>query len=533
MHKILIVDDDRIIRKGLASTISWEEYEYQLVGEAADGEQGLEMIKNLRPDIVISDIKMPFMDGLSMVRSGRELFPDMKAILLTGYDDFAYAREAIKIKAFDYLLKPVDKEVLLEKVKKASEELKTENAAKQKISEGMPFLRLKLLKKIISGKFSGEKLLGEARSLGVNLAGPKYLVFVIKIDDYYKMSAQAMEAAEGKEVAKHCVFDLCEKVIAWEGKGCVFELERDELVVVYEDSKNDAAMMETGHALAEHISALVKQCINVTVTIALGGVCQSLDGVGVSYREARAAMQNRHFIGKDSIFSFFDIGVSGHEGNLQMSDLELELLRKIKLGFPQEALAVVNKIEKELLQHKGLSLANVRLMSVQLLISLFKGAKEWAGEWEKANQANLQLYHIQISGMQTIKEIMNLIRKTVSSLTDHIQVKRDSSKCVAIEQAVKYIEENFTKQGLSLHEVAKHIHMNPVYMSALFKQEKNITFSEFLLQARMNRAMELLRRQNMRTYEVAENVGYSNPEYFSVCFKKYVGVSPLEFKNKV
>lgn len=533
MHKILIVDDDRIIRKGLASTIPWEQYGFELVGEAPDGEQGLELIKSSQPDIVISDIKMPFMDGLTMVRSAKEIYPDMKIILLTGYDDFAYAREAIKIRAFDYLLKPVDKEVLLEKVRKASDELNQQCADKQKICEGMPFFKNKLFKKIVSGKVSQADLLTEAKTLNIGLEGPRYLVFLIKLDDYYTASSLPLEVpAEGMENVKHAVFNICEKLVTEEQKGSVFELERDELAVIYTNDGAENIVRDKARILAECINNAVKQSLGVTVTIALGSVCNSLESAGSSYNEARSGMKSRHFVGKDKVFSLFELGDVDQTQKIQVLELEAELLHQIKLGFAQEALNVVNKIEEDLLQYKSLSLQNIRLISVQLLISLFKGAGEWAQEWEEANRDTMQQYYSQVTGMQTVKEIMDLIRQIVGEVSAFIQGKRESSKCLAIEQAVQYIEENFSKQGLSLHEVAKYIHMNPVYMSALFKQEKNITFSDFLLQARMKKAMELLRRNNMKTYEVAEKVGYSNPEYFSVCFKKYAGMSPLEFRNK-
>ena len=135
--------------------------------------------------------------------------------------------------------------------------------------------------------------------------------------------------------------------------------------------------------------------------------------------------------------------------------------------------------------------------------------------------------------MQTISEILTLIRSVVGDLAEFMAGKRESHRGGVIGEAVKYMEKHYVKQGLSLQDVASHIHINPVYLSTLFKQEKKITFSDFLLQVRMQKAMELLRNQDMKCYEVADMVGYNTPEYFSVCFKKHTGLSPIEFKNRL
>ena len=145
MYKILLVDDDRLIRRSLATTIPWKRYGYELVGEASNGEEGLSLIDQHKPQIVISDIKMPFMDGLQMASIGKTRYPEMKVILLTGYEDFKFAQEAIKIKAFDYLLKPVESSILLKKVQQAAMEWEYEQRSQMQKVKGIRFLKQKWL----------------------------------------------------------------------------------------------------------------------------------------------------------------------------------------------------------------------------------------------------------------------------------------------------------------------------------------------------------------------------------------------------
>lgn len=535
MHKVLIIDDDRIIRKGLITTIPWEKCGFQIIGEASDGEQGLKIIEECHPHIVISDIKMPFMDGLDMAHILREKYPAIKVILLTGYNDFNYAHKAIKVRAFDYLLKPIDKEILLEKVQKAAREWDEEHKAQRRISEANPFYRQAFFKKLLEhhGAEDEEDLLQEATSLGIELTGKTFIVCLIKIDEYYKEGEKTAESAQQREVLKYCVSNICEELIHLERKGGVVELENDELILIY-SSHEPSEKEEEARILAETIKNTVKKYLKTTLTVVLGGAYQGICFIDSSYREARSAIGFRHLMGKDKVFSILDIeDLPNNHNDIQIKGKEYEFINNIKLGFIQEALGVLNDLESEMMQQNDISLHNVRILSVQLIIALFRGAAEWGKGWESTHQANVASYYRQINGMQTISEIMNLLRQVTCDLSQFIVAQRESQGGYAVGEATKYIEEHYAKQGLSLQEIAKHVHMNPVYMSVLFKQEKSITFSDFLLQLRMKNAMEMLRCQNMKTYEVAEAVGYGSPEYFSVCFKKYTGVSPTEFKNKV
>lgn len=536
MHKVLIIDDDRIIRKGLITTIPWENHGFQVIGEAADGEQGLKIIEKYHPHIVISDIRMPFMDGLDMAGVVRERYPTIKVILLTGYNDFSYAHQAIKVRAFDYLLKPIDKEILLEKVEKAAVEWDEENQAQRRISEANPFYRKNFFKTLLEhrGVEDEKELLKEARSLGIQLTGQTFIVFLIKIDEYYKGVEKDAESTKQREVLKYCVSNICEELIRIEGEGGVVELESDELILIYSSHKLPEQAEEKARILAEEIKDTVKKYSRTTLTVVLGRAYQGICSIDLSYREARSALAFRHFIGKDKVFSTIDIGIFPDNNNdIQIKGKEHEFINNVKLGFVQEALEVLNDLESEMMQQNYISLHNVRILSVQLLIALFKGASEWGKGWESTQQADVASYYNQINGMQTISEIMNLLRQVTYDLSKFIMGQREKQGGYAVAAATKYIEEHYAKQGLSLQEIARHVHMNPVYMSVLFKQEKNITFSDFLLQLRMKNAMEMLRCHNMKTYEVSEAVGYGSPEYFSVCFKKYTGVSPTEFKNKV
>ena len=375
-------------------------------------------------------------------------------------------------------------------------------------------------------------MLRETAALGMQFIGQTYVILVIKLDTYCTASPVS-GSIENKEDVKRCVVSICEDLMWREQKGNIFEYEGDEFVLIYSSNKSIEEAVQEAREFAEKIRNRVKQCLQATVTITLGGAHNGLDSIATSYKEASAALEFRHLFGKDRVFSMVDIGFLPSQESGYVDGKEAELIEKVKLGFVQDALRFLDDLEQEILQQKGITLHNVRLISVKLVISLFRGAGEWAKEWEEAQRENISLYYTQINGMQTVEEIMLLIRQIVSDLGVFMATRRESMRCRAVSDAVAYIEEHYAEQELSLLEVAKRVYMNPVYLSGLFKQEKSITFSDYLLQTRMKHAMKLLRYDNMKAYEVSERVGYSNPQYFSVCFKKFIGSSPSEFKNKL
>lgn len=530
MYKVAIVDDDRIIRKGLANTIAWEENGFRLVGEAADGEQGLKMIEEFCPQVVVSDIRMPFMDGLEMARLAKEKYPEMKIILLTGYDDFTYAKEAIELRAFDYLLKPVDKEVLLNKVKKASMEWETQQNIKDRMNAGMPFFRLQLLKKLLKQAQAPEQLRQEGLSLGIPLDAEAFAVLVVKIDDYYQITGD--REAVVNEWIKQDLLNICCEVVDQSGLGCTVDLEQDELMILYASSGRVGETEDVAREVAEWVRSLAKQRLGRTVSIAYGRFFQGIASIAESYEEARHALEFRHVIGKDKVISAADIKILSGTESLSFEGIVSELIGTVRLGFSQEAVELVKKLEKEMVCTQQVTLNKARFIAVQCVLSLYSNAQEWAKEWQTRQYEEIDRCYNRINGMQTIADIMNVVLELVNDLTGFVAHQRENQRCPAVSEAVCYIEANFAQNGLSLQEVARHVHMNPVYMSTLFKQEKNITFSEFILETRMKKAMQLLRSGGMKAYEVADRVGYSNPEYFSVCFKKYTGISPVEYRNK-
>ena len=213
MNRVMIVDDDAIIRKGLSKNIPWSEVGFEVVGTAADGEEACRLFQETQPDVVISDIKMPFLDGLGLARKILARTNDVKIILLTGYDEFDYAKQALELRVFEYVLKPVDHEYLLECVKRAARELQQEREVRRRVKESLPLLRQHFLSRLIHDQYrTAEEIREEVEFLELPLHAAHYIAVVVKIDDF--TGNPALKNVAGQEVLKLNLSDLCNRFLA-------------------------------------------------------------------------------------------------------------------------------------------------------------------------------------------------------------------------------------------------------------------------------------------------------------------------------
>ncbi|MBP1963249.1 response regulator [Paenibacillus aceris] len=523
MHKVAIIDDEVIITRGLSRNIEWQANGFELVGSAANGEEGMKLVVEKRPHLIITDICMPFVDGFELTEQVVRAYPETKILMLTSYNDFEFAKRALQLKVFDYLLKPVDGEKLLETAKRAIKELEYESEMKQKVVEGMPLLRQQFLEKLFKGKLTPAEINSGIDFLDLQLTAERFVVILLKADDY---SYPEYQNRFGKEVLKYCVINVSEETLASMGKGLVFNSIEDEVVlIVFAEGDQKEAELQA-YEIAESIRANVEKFLKTTVTAGIGFAYEQTAEITFSYHDARSSLDFRHILGTNRVLTIADTGLSPRKESIVFDGLEKELALKVKLGLEGEAHAILNTIEQSIIESQSFSLSRTRLIGVEITVLMYKELEEQAKQLDDF----YSIYNKQ-QQMQTVHEIFACIRQLVNQLVSIVNHQRENQVKKLINRAVEYMEQHYDQEGLSLHDVSSVIHISPTYLSIIFKKEKNINFSEFLNQLRMNKAMELLRISDLKSYEVAEKVGFKNAHYFSLCFKKYTGVSPSEYKN--
>ena len=531
MYKLLIVDDDVIIRRGLTQNILWEENGFQLIGSAPDGEIALDMIEIERPQIIITDIKMPFVNGLELTKAVKTKYPEIKVILLSGYEEFNYAKEALKLKAFDYVLKPVDNNLLLETAKRAVWEFENERKVQNQITDSIPLLRHSFLLDLISGKYKDREMMPKIDVLNIPLLNNKCIAVLVNADDYYNTNYNLKVMEKG--LLKSSISGICKEIIQSIMNSILVDLGGNKLVLIFTSlDLGEEDFLARVLGVAGEMREKLEMHLKTTVTIGVGLVYSKLEDIFKSYSEACMAIKFRHLLGKNQVIYIGDVGFPIKKSSFNFEINEIEMIQKVKLGLTKEALELLAGIEKVMLAEKFISLDSIRLIGVEISILLYKEVDGWRGFSEQAKE-NINFYEFnnEVQNLETIQDIFNKLCVLITEICTYINGRRETHQNSIVMKATQFMESNFVKEGLSLQEVANNVHVSATYLSIIFKKEKNINFCDFLLDIRMKKAMELIRNKDLMIYEVAEKVGYINAQYFSACFKKYTTFSPSEYKN--
>ncbi|UUZ89797.1 response regulator [Paenibacillus sp. P25] len=384
MWKLVIIDDDHIILKGLTRHPIWEENGFKVVGSAHNGEDGLEIIERERPHVVISDIRMPFMDGLELTEAMKSRFPNIRIILMTSYDDFIYAQKALKLKVFDFVLKPVENDKLLEVARRAAAEWEQEQSLTKKVLEGIPFLKRRFYENLLRGRYNEEQIQSELAFLELRLEARRYAVILLIADDYYETGPKNRF---GQEPLKFCIFNLAQELLDDAKKagssgacGIVFEYLEDEIAILYCSDEEEAAAERELHKLGELIRGNAVYYLKTTVTVGIGSFTPDLTGIARSYRDAKAATEYRHLTGTNQVLTYRDALIKPQTGGWveAMDGWEGQLAMKTKLGLGEEALEVLRQTEERILSGFPLTLEKLQLLGIQIAFVIINAFQDWS-----------------------------------------------------------------------------------------------------------------------------------------------------------
>ena len=535
MIKVFLVEDEIVMREGIKNTISWEKEGFQFVGEASDGELAYPLIQKTRPDILITDIKMPFMDGLELSRLVKKELPDVKIIILSGYDEFKYAQEGINIGIADYLLKPVTGARLLAAIKKVAEEVRKEREQKsfretfdQEQEERLQMEKQKYFRRMISGQMSVSVMLSEGAALGLDMAAEAYNILLFQV-----FAGENQE--EYSETANRITEEIREMAA------------RQEQAVLIEMSTQGLAFLirgTCGHTVQEVLEGLIRELLKILERYpevsyfgGVGSTVSRLSELSRCSEEANRAFAYRYIRKRNQIVRSEDQEGENSQEELKLSTLNVNQIdRKIadnflRTGlkgetrhFLEEYIDSLGRDNMASLMFRQYITMDLYITAVGVLEQLGYGSSElvercgdfqqMAGVFESAKQMG---------------EYLEKVFETVIELRERAASKRYSS---LLEKAVAYIQENFCSPDISLNSVAASVNLSPNHFSTVFSQEMGQTFVEYLTAQRMGKARELLRGTNMKTAEIAYAVGYKDPHYFSYLFKKTQNCTPREFKGK-
>ena len=538
-YRILLVDDEAEIRQGIARKIDWEASGFEVVGEAENGEEALERAETLEPDVVLTDIRMPYMDGLVLTERLRQSRPSVKVVIFSGYDDFEYAKQAIKLGVAEYILKPVNAEELTAILARLKEGLDQEIEQKRNVSllrehyrRSLPLLREQFLNDLIGGRAVVGEIENHLYEYDIPIANAKkWVAAVFDVELPRQMSLALHQEKEliplsVMEMAREKLGEYCRSVIfrAVAGAGGGITV----LAAIDEDNSQTGLIAVLGDVCRE-----ARRVLEVTVTIGIGGKCTELENIGTSYEEALDALGYRTLAGGGGTIYINDME-AGRRGTLALDTKdEAVLIGAVKFGPEQKIRDALEQIAGRMdgakvhfRQHQSYMLAVVnalvQLMQQQSLNmdEMFGGEHGYAGIFEA------------LPSLTGAKEFSAWILPVALKMHEALGRERDDTTKQAVREAKTYIQEHFANPDLSVEVMCRHLHMSPAYFSTIFKRETGQTYSAYLTQVRLDKAVELLNKTDDKTYVIAAKVGYPEQNYFSYVFKKRFGVSPTKFRGQ-
>jgi two-component system response regulator YesN len=533
MYKILIADDEANVREGIRDNLNWHELGFEVVGDFENGLEVIQALEQLQPDVVLTDINMPFVDGLEVSRYLFEHFPHTKVIILTGYDEFDYAQQALKLKVHDYILKPntaYELRLILTRLKEELDEearqTKDLSNIKQRLRESLPLVRERFLNQLISGSMREGELKEKLAYLELHLQGLHFLVAVIDADDHGELEKFYPESES--ELLYFAVFNISEEIITKYDGGVIFQNNNEKTIAILSADQVET-LYENALNILEEISAAIKSHLKFTVSVGVGDVCTGMNKIHSSYKRAASALDYRFLLGKNRVISINDI-----EGNINTSvpydkTWERKLVSGIKSGTLQEIELIIGNIMRNF-RESYLPIHRCYIHIQQVMISIMDALDEMEIR-DDVLMNNESSPLTEIYQHKTLDEIESWLNDYCQKVSLIISDKRDRFGRVQISKAEAFILANYADGQITLNSVCKHLTMSKSYFSLLFKNYTSETFIGYLTKIRIEKAKELLKHTDMKSYEIADRVGYADPQYFSLLFKKTTGMTTTQYRG--
>lgn len=523
MYSVFLVDDEPILLEGIRTKVDWESSGFAFAGEATDGEIALSMIHEIKPDILITDIKMPFMDGLQLAASIKKIQPWIKIIILSGHDEFDYAKKAISIGIDDYILKPFTPEEIITALKKAAEHIDAERKQLSDISRMKEELKSKeklvqkdFLNNLVHGSADMNSIMEKSQELGIDLLSRYYKIIISKVCSKTGNMQNQQEA---------CSL-LNSYSTGWEQTVCYFH-HTNWLVTICKGS-NQTELEENVFRIAETIEHIVTQNKDCSVVTSIGKTVEHLSSISESYEDAKKVIENSSLANQNRIISTEDMQIT----NSEMLELKenAPMVERLKYAGKNDVSAIIDESMDLIKSNPGQFQFFASYLLADLIFAVSKLVESLGGNVKEIKPEILQRSFID-TAVQDEEHFKNELESVLNFVVEFRDSKMTGKYGDVILKAKKYIDENYADQNTTLTTVAEEVCLSPNHFSTIFSQECKITFIEYLTNVRIENAKRLIKKTDMKGYDIAYECGFSDPHYFSYIFKKNTGLTPREYKG--
>jgi two-component system response regulator YesN len=520
MYKLFLVEDEIVTREGIRDAVDWGEAGFEFAGDAPDGEAALPLILEARPDIVITDIKMPFMDGLELTGILREQMPELKVLILSGHDEFEFAKKAIPLEVSDYLLKPITREELLTALHNVARQLDRERQEQAhlhdllaKLQSQQELLQEKLLLRLVTGGIDATDAVEQSQRLHVNIVAAGYLVMLLHFEVSGGPAADYTRYHDLRLAAVSAVNKNPD--VLW------FYKDLDELILIIKGGPH-SPLAEEAQFLSRLITDTLSTDSDCVVHIGIGSRCERLTSLPESYAAAQQVLAR----GGSSTFEagktpLTDFPLLSRESIERF--LHVETSGEFDAFFDQTIVPLRDAIENSQVYRN--------YVFTHVVFTCGSFIKQMGGNAFHVLK-DLDYLEDRLSDLDGFSDFKTRLMDVVVAALDFRDAQVVNLHSSLVWEAKAFLRDNFHNPDISLQMVADHIGMSASHFSRVFSQEEGQTYVEYLTALRIERAEELLCTTNLRAYQIAENVGYNDPHYFSAVFKRITDFTPSEYRER-
>lgn len=533
----MIVDDDALTLNKLKEIIHIKNV--RITGEFTQAADALKFIQSHNVDILITDMKMPKIDGIELIKAAKQYKPELKVIAISGYKDFNYVKESFREGSCDYILKHMlNEESMTNALLEAISEIRkngSETVDEEVIEESQNALKEKVFSQMLKGEISAEQAGELIQKYKIKIDISSTILILCEIDDYMKITEDFQ--SEDKRIFLNAVQNIIERVTEKVPERIIISVKEGCYAVLlsYVDVKSQLYIYSKSTQYAKQINENIKKMLNADLSIGVGKLCMSISDILHSYEECKEVLESKLFEGKGKVYNNYGQGEIKKVENKSEQTKRLDgnkLYQKLILADTSciDDVQAVFHIYKET---KAPPMV-IEVGIVEMLNAAYKAADENYLEDIKEKE-NFHTMYSQIKKLETVDEMEEVVRQFYSEIIEEMQKRnkvKENNYSKYTSETIQYIKKNY-KNALSLQEIAEKMGIHYAYLSKVFKQDTGENFGEYLNHIRIEKAKELIRKGNYRIKEVYSEVGFNQYNYFFKVFKQIEGCTPTEFEKKI
>lgn len=536
MYKVLLVDDEDLIREAVSKKLNWSELGYELCGTCKNGRDAMVFIDNNPIDLLITDICMPHVDGLELSKYVFEKYPQIKIIILSGYNDFEYAKNAMKFRVMEYILKPVTfselSQILIHLKENFKEEEKKQASMellREEYSKNLPILRIRYLNQLVHGQqkeTEEDELKIRLDDFNISISNHYYKIVMVEEDtEKFIANNNGLKA----DLPAFIIYNIIEEIVRTMKSGITFQNIHNKTVIIFSGAEKEEITRIIEEVFTKALEIL-NQFYEIGITFGIGKIVENLCNLKLSYQGAESALEYRFLFGSNVLLDINDFNKLKQENELDLSELISNLVLAIKINTDSDIKKFLSEIMNML--RRGRMSKNRIYIYVQNIVVAIGNLLENVGLGDNpVIKGQDQIMHT-LYEEKTLQDVEENLYQFCKKTGEILAEQRNSFSTKQAVLALDHIEKNYGSEDLSLHSICSELSISPSYFSSIFKNYTGETFIEALTKKRINKAKELLGNTAMKNYEVAEKVGFSDPHYFALTFKKVTGMTPKEYAKE-